>query len=260
MKMGASEIGRIVGVDRNLVKEWSCRFQEHLSPGANPGRGSVRQFSLSDLQVFLYVYSLWEDEPDFENINAGLRQGLHLDERHDDVLASVAPLFQEPPEDLDVSRRHGALVGGMAACALDTFSLADSYKLAGDVLVDAAMLTAEAYELIYPILFNYRHATELYLKATVVPAIEGHRLTPLLDRLRNVLRRDHTVEIPEWFENIVKALEDFDPRSTTFRYVDAGFISRRTGDSGEFWIDLCDLKRKMNLMAESFQRVRRAQR
>jgi hypothetical protein len=49
----------------------------------------------------------------------------------------------------------------------DAFSIAESYKLAGDTLVDAALSNGETYELAYPVIYNYRHATELYLKATI---------------------------------------------------------------------------------------------
>jgi hypothetical protein len=258
MKLGSSEIARLLDIDRDLVKVWSYRFREHLSSGANPDKGGARRFSLTDLRVFLYVYSLWEAEPDFECINIGLNRGLHLDDEYDDVLASVIPIFAEPPENLDESFRGGALVGGMAAGAFETFSLADSYKLAGDVLVDAALSTDGANDMIYPILFNYRHATELYLKAIGAPTKVGHSLTPLLDALRSLLRRDHSAEIPDWFEKVVKAFDEFDPGSTYFRYSQLCLKPTGSGGGDEAWVDLSNLKRKMSLMSESFQRIRRA--
>jgi hypothetical protein len=149
--MGVSEVARILGVDRNFVKKWAFHFKEHLTQEARPSKGTPRQFTPADLQVFAYVSTYWAEEPDFEYIEAGLNCGAHQGEPYDDILTSVTPLFQEPPEELDETWRHGSLVDGGV---FDLFSLADSYKLAGDMLVDAALSTVEAYELIYPILYN----------------------------------------------------------------------------------------------------------
>lgn len=260
MKMGVSEVARFLEIDREVVKTWAFRFKDYLAAEANPPRGVPRQFCLADVQVLAYVSSYWEEDPDLDAIAAGLRAGAHQGEPYDAVVASITPLFQQPPEELDETWRHGALVGGLVTRAVDTFALADAYKLAGDVLVDAGLSVAESYELIYPIIYNYRHALELYLKAVVLPPIEGHPLKPLLDRLRDSLRRDHGAEIPAWFEKVILAIDDFDPSSTTFRYGDSGVISHSTGDGGEFWIDLHHMKKQMGWMAASFQKIRAAQR
>jgi hypothetical protein len=111
MKMGVSEVARILGVDRNLVKKWVFHFKEHLTQEANPSKGTPRQFTPADLQVFAYVSTYWEDDPDFENIEAGLNCGDHQREPYDDLLTLVTPLFQEPPEELDETWRHGSLIG-----------------------------------------------------------------------------------------------------------------------------------------------------
>jgi len=258
MKMGVSEVARILGTDRDLVKKWGFHFKEYLTQEASPSKGMPRQFTPADLQVFAYVSTYWEDNPDFDNIKAGLNSGDHQREPYDDLLTLVSPLFQEAPEELDETCRHGSLVGGMVNGALDMFALADSYKLAGDTLVDAALSTVEAYELIYPIMYNYRHAMELYLKDVYPPKNRNHDLQPLLQKLRDILQREHSTAIPIWFENVVLAFADFDPESTTFRYSDSGIFSRRTGDSGEFWIDLVHVKKLMGWVAESFQRIRQA--
>lgn len=259
MKMGVSEVARILGVDRDLVKKWAFLFKEHLSEGANPPKGISRHFTPADLQVLAYVSAHWEDEPDFENIEAGLYSSDHQKEPYNDLLTLVTSLFQEPPEELDETWRHGSLVGGIVDSVFDTFTLADSYKLAGDTLVDAALSAAEAYELVYPVLYNYRHATELYLKAVLSPKKKNHDLKTLLQKLRDYLKREHETVVPTWFENVVLAFDDFDPNSTTFRYGDSDVFSRRTGDSGEFWTDLLHVKKLMEWVAESFQRIRQAQ-
>jgi hypothetical protein len=249
-----------IGVDRNLVKEWAFHFKESLTEEANPSKGIPRQFSPSDLQVLIYVSMNWEDEPDFEEMRVGLscgnQQGEPYNNIFNNILTSVTPLFQQLPEDLDETWRHGSLVGGMATYAFDTFTLADSYKLAGDVLVDAVLSTAEAYELVYPIIYNYRHATELYLKAILPPKNKDHDLASRLQRLRDYLKHEHDIVIPTWFENVVLGFHDFDPDSTTFRYGDKGVISHSTGDAGEFWVDLHHTKKLMKRVADSFQRIK----
>jgi hypothetical protein len=48
------------------------------------------------------------------------------------------------------------------------WDLAQAFKLTGDILVEQVISSKfKAYELIYPILFNYRHSLELYLKVFV---------------------------------------------------------------------------------------------
>ncbi len=260
MTLGVSEVARLLDVDRDLVKTWAYRFKENLSEKANPPKGSARAFTHDDVKVMAYVSEYWEDNPDFENIEAGLNCGYHhQDERYEDVLASITPLFQDLPEELDETWRHGGLVGGFVEAAFDNFALADSYKLAGDTLVKAALSDVEVHELLYPILYNYRHAIELYLKGILSPKNKNHDLQVLLQQLRDYLNREHATVIPAWFNNVVLEFVDFDPESTTFRFSEAGVFSRRTGDSGEFWIDLVHMKKVMGWIAESFQRIKAAQ-
>jgi hypothetical protein len=258
MTWGVSEIARLLGVDRNLVKTWAYRFKEHLSEKANPPKGSTRAFTDDDVRVMAYVFEYWEDDPDIENIEAGLNCGDHQDERYDGILASITPLFQDPPEGLDEAWRHGGLVGGWFA--VDNFELADAYKLAGDTLVKTALSEVDVHELLYPIFYSYRHALELYLKAILSPKNKRHDLQALLQRLGEYLNREHAASIPAWFNNVVLEFAEFDPESTTFRFSEEGVFSRRTGDSGEFWIDLVHLREVMGWIAESFQRIKAAQR
>jgi superfamily I DNA/RNA helicase len=205
MKFGVSEAARIFRVDRDLIKIWSCHFSDYLGPGTNPGKGIPRQFSAEDLRVLAYVSMYWEDQPDVESIKIGLNTKSHFEEPFNDLLTSVTPLFQELPENLDESWRHGTVIGGMAEIG-DAFALAESYNLAGDMLVDVALSTGEAYELIYPVIYNYRHATELYLKATVVSKEKTHDLLRLLQEFKKLLKAEFDATLPEWFENIVLAL------------------------------------------------------
>ncbi len=133
----------------------------------------------------------------------------------------------------------------------DTFGLAESYKLAGDMLVDAALSTTETYELIYPVIYNYRHATELYLKDAVQPKKLDHNLVWLLQEFKMQLTTEFNAALPQWFENIVLAFDDFDPGSIAFRYGGASFTKQ-----DEVWVDLPHMKTNMARLSKVFQITR----
>ncbi len=123
MRIGVSEVARILDIDRNLVKQWAFYFKEYLSADANPGKEVPRQFTLEDLRVLMYVYEHWEDNPDFESIRVGLNCGGHLDSPYyGNVLTSILPIFQQPPEELDETWRHGSLLGGMCGDVIEVLS------------------------------------------------------------------------------------------------------------------------------------------
>jgi hypothetical protein len=252
MKFGVSEVARILKVDRDLIKTWAYLFRDYLKPPANPSKGNPRQFCTEDLRVLAYVSMYWEDNPDVESIRCGLNTEDHFEELYNDFIATVTPLFREPPEGLDESWRHGTVIGGWAEFG-DTFALADSYKLSGDMLVDAALSADEVYELICPVIYNYRHATELYMKATLVPIKKNHDLLWLLQEFKKLLKSEFDTVLPDWFENIILAFNDFDPNETTFRY--GGFSS--FSQCGEVWVDIVHMKTLMGWLAESFQNIRR---
>ena len=252
---GVSEVARLFSVDRNLVKTWAYHFSDYLDPQAKPAKGTPHRFLAEDLRVLAYIFMYWEDQPDFESIRIGLNTDSHFEKPYDDLLASVTPLFQEPPDELDESWRHGTLIGGMAEIG-DFFDLAESYKLAGDMLVDSALSNDEAFELVYPVVYNYRHATELYLKSIVAPARDesrkiNHNLVSLLERFKKLVKGEFNATVPEWLENMILILNDADPDSTTFRYGDGSFLAR-----GEVWVDLVHVKTQMGWLAESFQRIK----
>lgn len=259
MKFGVSEIARKLNVDRNLVKTWAYHFEDYLSSGANPKKATPRQFTQQDLRVLTYVYFYWEDNPDFECIKIGLNRGEYESERYNELITEIRPIFDELPDDLDETWRHVCIVGGISSNAFNMFTLAESYKLAGDTLVEAALSTTEEpHKLIYPIIYNYRHATELYLKALLSPQEKTHELKGLLEKLRDSLNAEFSVAIPSWFEDIIMAFNDFDPGSTTFRYGEK-VLSRRTGDQGEFCINLLHIKQLMDWMTTVFHRIRQAE-
>jgi hypothetical protein len=189
---------------------------------------------------------------DVESIEAGLRTGEHQQEPFRRLLDDATSIIQQPPDDMDETWHHGALVGRMVRDVLDQFALAESFRQAGDLLVEAIHRSAEAYEVIYPIMFVYRHATELYLKALLTPKTKNHDLKQLLIELG----KNQNVVVPDWLAIFVLNFDEFDQCSTTFRYSDNGVVSSKTGDAGEFWIDLPEIKGKMGHLAEWFRALR----
>lgn len=252
--LGVSEVARLFGVDPATVKHWAFHFRSHLTQGANPPKGMPRRFTPEDLPVLAYVFYHWEEEPDLVSIDIGLNWGNHLEEPFRDVGEEATPLFQDPPLEMDESWRHGSLIGGMTAGALETFALAESYKLAGDILVEAALTENRADDIVYPILYTYRHSLELFLKAVTSPRKKKrHDLLPLLQALRLHIWREHGETMPPWFENAILSIYKLDPDSTAFRYGDEGGCG-----GGEFWVDLRHARKIMGWIGESFQRVQRA--
>lgn len=165
LKYGVSEVARVFEVNRDTIKTWAYQFSEYLSPQANPEKGISRIFTIEDIRVLAYIYMDWEDDPDIEAIKFGLNRGNQWDniEPIENLILSLTPIFRELPEDIDESWR-GVVFGGEFKLS-EIFETANSFKLAGDHLVDIAHENYEEQELFQPALYNYRHSIELYLKA-----------------------------------------------------------------------------------------------
>jgi hypothetical protein len=164
-------------------------------------------------------------------------------------------IFQAPPDDIDETWRHGAILGGILYDVNTTLRVADAFKLAGDILVDKVLISdTEAYEIIYPVLYNYRHCLELYLKAVLKDA-RGHKLLEMAEKLEEQIQKQLKAKLPTWFKKWILEFDDFDRGSDTFRYADKYVESRHTQDIGEFWIDFALLKKIMALYQEAFHRL-----
>lgn len=158
-------------------------------------------------------------------------------------------IFLDVPDDLDETWTHVALFGGMVDGAHDDYSLANNFKQAGDILIQRGLGNLEAYELLYPVLYNYRHAIELYLKAIVTPQKRNHDLATLMEQFKKFMKETHGEEVPRWFENLIGEFIEYDPNATTFRY------PGQTSAPEERMVDLPKLQKIMEILSEVFNRV-----
>lgn len=248
LKYGVSEVARIFEVDRNTIKSWAYHFSDYLNSEANPEKGITRQFCIEDIRVLAYVFLYWEDEPDFENIRHGLNSNNHWNnELINNKIKSVIPIFRDILENIDESSR-GIVFGGEFKLST-LFETANSFKLAGDNLVTIAHDNYEERNLFLPAIYNYRHATELYIKAISGSEIT-HNLNDLKQKLSKTLKENFNASIPIWFSNIIDAFHYADPSGSTFRYAESLPYQ-------EMYVDLNHVKTLMNWMAESFEIIRR---
>lgn len=256
MRLSISEVAKLIKVERELIKTWAFQFAEYLNPMANPDKGTPRQFILSDVSILAYVSYYWEENPDIESIKYGLNANEHEKYPFNEIVLEAIPFFMEPPDELNETWRHGSLRGTFGNY-IDRFSLAEEYKLAGDLLVQASIENEIVYDVLAPIVYNYRHSTELYLKAIL--KMDGgqnsHNLNNLFRQLKNFLKTKFNAETPLWFDNLILSFHQFDPGGTSFRYEGPDPF----GKEGELWVDIRQLKKLMDWLSESFRKIKNAQ-
>lgn len=235
-----AEVAKLMGVGRDTVRTWATEFAEHLSQTANPPKRQVRNFDAGDLRALALVADYWEDEPDFENIHAMLNSGEQNGERFLEFSRLHTPLFQEVPDENDKACRHGVLIGGMAS--RDSLQVARSYKQAADELVRSALSHGEPHEVACPIIFLYRHAVEVYLKAMLTTPPEHHDISELIRRLEVQVGSP----VVGWVRDRLWDFHNIDRLSDTFRYATPPSVD-------ELWVDLGDLETVMGRLAEAFE-------
>ncbi len=241
LKFGVSEIAKILDVDRELIKKLAYHFSDYLNPKASPGHCLHKEFSVQDICTLGYALMYWENEnTDFDNIKLGLNAREQFDFPYNELAIQAIPIFREYSDDLEGSKVW--MIGGCGES--DLLSLAESYKKAGDSLINIGIKDEENIELIYPAIFNYRHATELYLKAVLPRYERDHNLIILYNRLEKFLKEKTNSIPPLWFSNIIIAFNDFDSKGTTFRY-------GTKIEKDEMFIDLWHIQNLMNWFSES---------
>ena len=141
----------------------------------------------------------------------------------DDLILKLSPFVFDYHDKIDESWRHGVLFGGLSEFS-DTFYLANSYKLAGDELIGVALKNEAPWDLFCPAVYNYRHATELYLKSVFGSSKQTHNLKTLFEKFKKSIKEKYEQDCPDWFTNIVITFDTFDPYGTTFRIHPMNYI------------------------------------
>jgi len=163
----------------------------------------------------------------------------------------LSPLFQEPPDDLgDRDWTPGALLVALGTySAYERIEVARAFRTAADRLLDSAISAREGWEAVYPILFCYRHTTELYLKAILLDAPFRHGLDELASDLQQKVQGKYRQDHVDRLISRIRELHRIDPSSTVFRYADAAERAYRNSGVAlpeqELWVDFPHLRRSM---------------
>ncbi len=236
------EVARCLRVDRSELRVWTTTFSEHLSPEAVSAAGEEPQYNEADLRVLAFVAEQIEAGAEPEEI-ADLLQGEGSSEARFVEFARLhTPLFRDVPDEIDEMWGHGSLIGGMAARQLA--QVARSYKAAADELAGRALASQEPHELDYPVLFLYRHAIELYLKALLSDRPRTHNLGRLID----LLEGQYGGKLDGWIADHLRDFHEIDRKSDMFRYADSP-------SGGELWVDFHQLRAVLDRLVEVFGRA-----
>ncbi|MEM6316142.1 MAG: hypothetical protein AAF960_00645 [Bacteroidota bacterium] len=243
LKYRVAEVARILEIETQVIKSMAYHFKEYLNPNANPEIGKIRVFTIEDICTLGYIYMYWEEEPDFENIRYGLNSNEQFEYPYSELATKAKPIFREFADEL--MGTNVWMIGGMAECS-DKLTLAKSYRKAGDFLIKIGIDDETERYIIYPAIYNYRHATELYLKSLIKKEKQTHDLKQLYGIIKEILTKKMGVNPPKWFENLILAFDDFDPNGITFRYaIPIG--------KDEMFIDLIHIKKLMSWFDESIE-------
>lgn len=104
-----------------------------------------------------------------------------------------------------------------------------------------------------PILFCFRHALELHLKALHPGAARRvHPLKDLADELHRRLKGRYRPEHVDWLCERIREFDRVDSRSTSFRYHDVAEPNREP----ELWVDFHRFRVVMEAIFDGLEKVR----
>jgi len=242
-----SETARLLEVDRKTIMDWSYHFFEYLSKSSNPPKGKQRLYTIEDIRIFAYILLYWENSPDIECIKIGLNSQEYYDiEPINNLIIQITPIFQEPTEEI-VGIETNVLFAGMAS-ADNQLSLANAYKESGDILFESIKTQGNLYDFASPILYQYRHAIELYLKSIISKSPKTHNLLKLCESFETLIKTKFQTTVPAWLKDMIVGFNNIDPKGDIFRYGED--IA-----SDEILANLLLLKTKMNWFAKSVNQI-----
>lgn len=166
-------------------------------------------------------------------------------------------IFTEPPDELGEHDFHfGTFVAGMGG--MNEIEVARAFAEAAERLLVTAAEQRESWEAAYPILFCYRHALELYLKALIPKGRHGHRLSDLAQSLKPHIEGRYPADQVAWLLDRISEFDRLDPKSTVFRYPDGPLSSYKAGaqPDPELWVDFRRLQQSATKMFHGFERIR----
>ena len=161
-------------------------------------------------------------------------------------------IFSDLPDEPET--KYGAmLVNWNGQTGRTTYDMAQSYKAAAFRLLDQASGYNESWESVDPILFCFRHALELNLKALHdVQPKRSHGLSDRANHLHHRLTGCYQQLQLDWLRDRILEFNTVDPRSTAFRYDDVA----NANVAPEVWVDFAQLRRIMNAIFRALDRVR----
>ncbi len=165
-------------------------------------------------------------------------------------------IFTDPPDRLGAADFYfGTFVVGIGG--MEGIEVARAFAEAADRLLTAAAQQRESWEAAYPILYCYRHALELHLKALLPSPKHGHRLADLAEAIKPALQRYPPKQVA-WLLERIAEFDRLDPKSTVFRYPDGHQTSYKPGaePDPEMWVDFRKLQRTANRVFQGLERVR----
>ena len=125
------QVSDLLGASSATVRRWAKQFKEHLSQGANPGKGVERSFSQDDLKVLAYV-------------KGRLDLGVSAKVVETEISTATLPTWSDIVRDRDV---------------IPDDTVAKALTLTGDRLMDTLSISSAAQERIAGTLDALRLAT-----------------------------------------------------------------------------------------------------
>lgn len=225
-KFTISDVIKVLKKSIDEVGVFVKTFSKQLSL-IDPEKYKDMHYSLDDISRLVYISDFWEsndDDPNTDDIIEELENYEYKKNNEytggsifDDVKIQVLPIIREYENEVD-----GWLIGGSTMRVYeDLYMLAESYRRAGDTLVDAWLSEQEEYWAAYPTMYNYRHAIELYLKYLFPEEASKkrptHDLNPLKKNLIKALGSEEKNAYPN-FIGLIDIYEKYSPSSTEFRF------------------------------------------
>lgn len=214
LKYSISEVKRVLKLEKEFITLVVFQFPEYFSLHSNVSKGESRFFTLDDISTIGYISSLWEDNPDYENIKIGLNRSEHLEYPFNQHYFDLVPIIRDDFENIESNSANFIFFN--RAIFSTNFELAKQYLDSTRVLIKDAYTHQEPWLRLFPILFNLRHSIELFLKSFIK---KDMCYTHDLEKIYIQFRQEKNTSLGIQFEKFINTLHEYDNRGTTYRYV-----------------------------------------